>query len=51
MSRRAVALAVAFALVAVGLGVAAFAWRRDEARLVRVGGAANPCSCSMRIEP
>jgi hypothetical protein len=40
------------ALVAVALLAATtFAWSRSRARLVRVGGMGNACTCTQRIEP
>ena len=47
--RRRIALALAVAVVALACAVA-FAWSRP-ARLGRVGGGANACDCTHRIEP
>jgi hypothetical protein len=49
VKRRIALAAVAVALVALAV-VTAFAWSR-QARLVRVGGMGNACTCTQRIEP
>ncbi len=38
-------------LLVVAVGAGAVWYARPGERLVRVGGANNPCACSMRIEP
>ena len=48
--RRRLVLAAA-AAVALGLGGWLVHAQRAGERMVRVGGAANPCACSTRIEP
>lgn len=48
MRRRLTALAIGLVLGLGGLWLAH--GQRDE-RAVRVGGDANPCACSQRIEP
>jgi hypothetical protein len=56
VSRRAkrILSAATVAAIVVSLGLALSAWHSRagaHAKLVLIGGAANPCACTQRIEP